>query len=139
MLRLLLNLVTGTVLAFALVRAAMPRGGRESPLAVAVRRAQWLSVAAGAVVAYLLVLAVAALDIGGVPDRRGMVVYLLLVAAVGVAVPVLRGAWRRVAAVRRAAEEGARLAAGLPRVEGADTAAPPHRGLSGVEDVPRRW
>lgn len=139
MLRSLLNLVTVVVLVFAIVRVAMPRTRRESPVAFEVRRAQWLSVAAGVVVAYLLVLAVAALGIGGVPDRRGMIVYLLLVAVVGVAVPVLRAAWRRVGAARRRAEEDSRQAAGLPRLEGADAPTPPHRGLSGEEEAPRRW
>ncbi len=139
MVRPLLNLVAGVVLAFAVVRVVMPRSHRESPVAFLLRRAQWLSVAAGVVVGYLLLLCVVALNLGGVPDRRGMLAYIWLVVAVGGAVPMLRSAWRRVGAARRESEQDARRAAGLPRIENADAPAPPHRGLHGEVPPPRRW
>lgn len=139
MLRPLLNLVLGTILAFAVVRTLMPRTARESPADLRLRQAQWLSVAFALVAGYLLLLCVRAANVGGVPDRFGMILYLMLVATLGVAVPSLRGAWRRVNRERRSALDDARRAAGLPLVEGADEPAARHRGLTGEEAPPTRW
>lgn len=139
MVRLLLNLVASTVLVVALARAAMPRGRHESIPEHRLRRAQWATVAFAVPIGYLLLLCVIAANPGGVPDRRGMVAYLLVVAVAAVAIPVLRSAWQAVRAARQDARDDARRAAGLHVVDGADDPAPPHRGLSGEDPPPRRW
>ena len=139
MVRLLLNLVTGTVLVFALVRALMPRSAHEGVAEHLLRRAKWATVAFGAPIGYLLLLCVIAANPGGVPDRRGMIAYLVLVAVVGVAIPVLRSAWRSSRTARQEARDVARRTAGLPVFEGTDEPSPPHRGLSGEDPPPRRW
>lgn len=139
MVRLLLNLVASTVLVFALTRAVMPRGRRESVPQHLLRRAQWATVAFAVPIGYLLLLCVIAANPGGVPDRRGMIAYLFLAAVVAVAIPVLRSAWRAFRAARQGALDDTRRAAGLHVIEGADDLAPPHRGLSGEDPPPQRW
>ena len=139
MARMLLNLVAGTVLCFAVIRAAMPQAARESARGFRLRRAQWVSVMFGVLSGYLLLLCVAALNIGGVPNRFGMIAYVLLVAVVAMAVPALRAVWRQAGAARREEDDDARRSAGLPVVDGADEPPRPHRGLSGMDEPPRRW
>jgi hypothetical protein len=139
MARLLLNLGAGTVLGFAMIRAAMPQASRESAFEFRLRRAQWLSVTFGVLSGYLLLLCVVALNVGGVPDRRGMIVFIWLVAVIAIAVPALRAVWRQAGAARRDAQDDARRAAGLPVVEGANEPPRGHRGLTGQDEPPTRW
>lgn len=139
MLRLLVNLVSGTLLIVAVVRAATPAGPHEDVLQLRVRRAQWLTVAFAIPTGYLVRFCVKALATGGVPDRRGMIAYVLLVFVLGAGVPTVWMAWRRVAAERQHERDEARRAVGLPVIEGADDPAAPHHGLAGEYEPPSRW
>lgn len=133
MLRNLVALVLGTIWAFALLRTLMPRTRRESDVDLRLRRAQWLTVAVVVPLGSLAVRTVAATGLGGDPDPAGAAMLVLLVAGLGVAVPVLRSTWR---AYRVARDDAA--ASLLP---GAPPAVPParHRGLSGQDAPPARW
>jgi hypothetical protein len=116
----------------------MPRGTQDVP-AFLRRRAEWLTVSCTVVAGYLLALVVLALSGPDGPDRFGLIPFLVLCAHLTLSWVVLRGAWVRFAQARADATDEERRRQGLPRIEGADAPAPPHRGLSGEDEPPRRW
>jgi hypothetical protein len=122
----------------SLVRALMPRGTQDLP-AFLRRRAEWLTVSCTVVAGYLVALVVLALTGPTGPDRFGLIPFLVLCAHLTLSWVVLRGAWVRFAEARAAAEDEERRRQDLPRFDGADAPAPPHRGLSGEIEPPRRW
>lgn len=122
----------------ALVRALMPRGTQDVP-GFARRRAEWLTVSCTVVAGYLIALVVLALTGPDGPNRFGLIPFLMLCVHLAVSWVVLRGAWGRFAHARADAVVEERRRQGLPRVEGTDSPAPPHRGLTGQDAPPQRW
>ncbi len=126
----LVQLLLGVAIVGSFVRGLLPRGSATASV-WARRRAEWLSAGFALLAAYLLAVVVRALTRTDGPDPRGVIPFLVLAAVVGVALPVLRGVWRRARA--EAAEE--RAAGAVPAHE----APRRHRGLSGEETPPTRW
>ena len=134
----LVQLLVPVLAVGSLLRALKPRGAQEVP-AFLRRRAEWLTASCTLVAGYLVALVVLALTGPGGPDRFGVIPFLVLCGHLTVSWAVLRGAWRRFADARADAFDEERRRQGLPRIEGTDAPAPPHRGLSGQDEPPRRW
>ncbi len=132
------QLLVPVVAVGSLIRALMPRGTQDAPAFLG-RRAQWLTVSSTVVAGYLIALVVLARTGPDGPNRFGLIPFLVLCAHLAISWAVLHSAWVRFAEARADAADGERLQQGLPRIEGADAPAPPHRGLSGEVEPPRRW
>lgn len=138
MTRGLLSFLFVALLAVALIRAGMPRGRSEvHEHQFLRRRVEWLTVAFALVGGLLAVGCIRALPIGRPPNPLGMIAYVLLCVVAAAAWKVLRPAWRRVGAARRAHQDALTSAAGGPSV--LDVPPARHRGLSGQEEPPNRW
>lgn len=137
MARQLTLLIMGTLLAFAVIRVAMPRGAQETGEQYRLRRAQWATVAAAVVTGYLVAVCVVALNIGGLPDPRGAIAVPALAVALVADALLLRAMWRPVARDRRDAAEAQR--ADLLAPDAMQDLERRHRGLSGEDVPPTRW
>lgn len=127
----LVQLMFGVGITGAFLWALMPRR-TATEAAWARRRAEWLSVAFGLVVAYLVLVVVLRLTGPDGPNPWGIIAFLTLAAVVPVALLVLRAVWRR--AISAAVAE--REAASGPSAPDPQQR---HRGFSGEESPPTRW